>query len=102
MIDKENIELENVYNMDESGFAISDVEASQHIINAAIRQKFQSKPGRQEWVTSIECICADGTSLPPLIISKGKIYLGNGFRLAFIIIGDLIVIRRDGQAISMV
>ena len=30
-----------------------------------IRQKFQAKPGRQEWVTSVECICADGSSLPP-------------------------------------
>ena len=71
MIDKENIELENVYNMDESGFAISDVEASQHIINAAICQKFQAKPGHQEWVMAIECICADGTSIPSLIIFKG-------------------------------
>ena len=34
--------------MDESGFAIGDVEASQHIINAIIRQAFQAKPGRQE------------------------------------------------------
>jgi hypothetical protein len=37
--------------MDESGFAIGDVEASQRIINATIRQAFQAKPGRQEWVT---------------------------------------------------
>ena len=28
VIDKENIEPENVYNMDENGFAIGDVEAS--------------------------------------------------------------------------
>jgi len=67
-----NIELENIYNMDESGFAIGDVEASQRIIDATIRQRFQAKPGRQEWVTAIECICADGTFLPPLIIFKGE------------------------------
>ncbi len=58
--------------MDESGFAIGDIEASQRIINATIRQRFQAKPGRQEWVTAIECICADGSSLPPLIIFKGE------------------------------
>jgi hypothetical protein len=58
--------------MDESGFAIGDVEASQRIINTTIRQAFQAKPGRQEWVTSIECVSADGTSLPPLIIFKGE------------------------------
>ena len=62
---------ENKYNMDESGFAIGEIEATKCIINANIRQQFQSKPGRQEWVTSVECICADGTALPPLIIFKG-------------------------------
>jgi len=40
VIDEYGIEPYNIYNMDESGFAISDVEASQRIINAEIRQKF--------------------------------------------------------------
>lgn len=62
---------ENKYNMDESGYAIGEIEATKCIINANIRQQFQSKPGRQEWVTSVECICADGMALPPLIIFKG-------------------------------
>ena len=68
IINKYDIEPGNLYNMDESGFAIGDIEASQRIINATIRQAFQAKPGRQEWVTAIECVSADGTSLPPLII----------------------------------
>jgi len=72
VITEHGIQPENIYNMDESGFAIGDIEASQRIINATIRQAFQAKPGRQEWVTSIECVCADGTSLPPLIIFKGE------------------------------
>jgi len=67
-----NILAENKYNMDESGYAIGEIEATRCIINANIRQQFQSKPGRQEWVTSVECICADGTALPPLIIFKGE------------------------------
>jgi hypothetical protein len=72
VIEKENIKPEDIYNMDESGFAIGDVEASQRIINATIRQRFQAKPGHQEWVTAVECICTNGTSLLPLIIFKGK------------------------------
>jgi len=72
VINEYNIEPGNLYNMDESGFAIGDIEASQCVINATIRQAFQAKPGRQEWVTGIECICADGTSLSPLIIFKGE------------------------------
>ena len=72
VIDEHKIEPHNIYNMDESGFAIGDVEASQRIINAEIRQKFQAKPGRQEWVTAVECICVDGSFVPPLIIFKGE------------------------------
>ena len=62
---------ENEYNMDESGYVIGEIKATKCIINANIREQFQSKPGRQEWVTSVECFCADGTALPPLIIFKG-------------------------------
>jgi hypothetical protein len=72
VIEEHNIESKNIYNMDESGFAIGDVEDSQRIINVTIRQQFQAKPGRQEWVTTMACICADGSSLPPLIIFKGE------------------------------
>jgi len=72
IIDEFNIATKNTYNMDESGFAIGDVEASQRIINAEVRQRFQAKPGRQVWVTAIECISADGTFIPPLIIFKGE------------------------------
>src|SRR5438105_14409746 len=73
VIDKFNIHIENIYNMDESGFAIGTVEQSVTIINAEIRTRLQkANPGRQEWVTSVECISADGTALPPLIIFKAK------------------------------
>src|ERR1700676_3714234 len=68
IIKEHNIDPKHIYNMDESGFAIGDVEASQRIINTEICQMFQAKPGRQEWVTALECICADGSALPPLII----------------------------------
>jgi hypothetical protein len=72
-IEKYNILPENLYNMDESGFAIGEVESSVTIINAEMRQRLQrANPGRQEWVTSVECICANGTALPPLIIFKAE------------------------------
>jgi len=48
VINEYDIEPGNLYNMDESGFAIGDIEASQRIINATIRQVFQAKPERQE------------------------------------------------------
>ena len=58
--------------MDESGFAIGEKEAARCIINANIRQQFQAKPGRQEWVTVVECICANGSVIPSLVIFKAK------------------------------
>ena len=71
VINEFNIRIENIYNIDESGFAIGTVEQSVTIINAEIQICLQkANPGRQEWVTSVECICTDGTALPPLIIFK--------------------------------
>jgi hypothetical protein len=67
-----DIEPHNIYNMDESGFSIGQVEVSHVIINKTIRRQYQASPGRQEWVTAIEAICVDGTAIPPLIIFKGE------------------------------
>jgi hypothetical protein len=67
-----NIKPENIYNMDESGFAIGEKEAGRCIINANIRQQFQVKPGRQEWVSVVECVSTDGRVIPPLVIFKAE------------------------------
>ena len=37
IIEKYNISLENMYNMNESGFSIEEIETSKYIINANIR-----------------------------------------------------------------
>ena len=65
---KYNIKPKNTYNMDETGFAIGVKEAGRCIINAQVHQKYQATPGRQEWVSVVECVCADGTVPPPLVI----------------------------------
>src|SRR5271169_6566375 len=66
------IEPKNVYNMDESGFSIGKINATRVIIDKRLRTKYQAQPGRQEWVSVVECICADGTSVPPLVIFRGE------------------------------
>ena len=67
-----DIKPENIYNMDESGFAIGEKEPGRVIINANIHQRYQAKPGRQEWVTVVECVCADGSIISPLVIFKAE------------------------------
>jgi hypothetical protein len=68
IFDNYNIDLKNVYNMNESGFSIGKIQATRVIINAKIRAKYQAQPGQQEWVSVVECICANGTMIPPLVI----------------------------------
>src|SRR5437016_2098833 len=58
--------------MDETGFAIGELAKSHVIINKTLRTRLQAKPGRQEWVSIVECICADGTLIPPFTIFKGE------------------------------
>jgi len=75
-----NIREENIYNMDESGFAIGTIEAFKVIIDEQSSSNsiyHQAQPGRQEWVTSVECICTDGSYLPPLIIFKAENFSRN-------------------------
>ena len=38
VLEEYNISIENIYNMDESGFAIGEIKASKYIIDARIRQ----------------------------------------------------------------
>jgi hypothetical protein len=69
---KEKIKQENTYNMDESGFSIGTMESTRTIVDSTLRTKYQAHPGRQEWISVVECICGDGTSITPLVIFKGK------------------------------
>lgn len=96
-----NIRSENIYNMIESGFSIGTVEASKIIINKQILEYYQAHPGRQEWVTFIECICGDGTFIPPLFIFRAEKYHPHGFLRTFPAIGDSVAILKAGQVIDM-
>lgn len=42
------------------------------VVDKKLRKKYQASPGKQEWVTAIECVGADGTKIPPMIIFKGE------------------------------
>ena len=87
--------------MDESGFSIGKIEASRVIINSKIRQKYQAQPGRQEWVSVIECISADGTAISPLVILKARTCQPLGFLQTYMTSGGSHVMQRVGQVICM-
>src|ERR1700709_828052 len=68
----QKIKQGNTYNIDKSGFLIGTIESTRIIIDSILCTKYQAHPGRQEWVSMVECICGDRTSIPPLGIFKGK------------------------------
>jgi hypothetical protein len=80
IIDEKGIQPEDIYNFDETGFAMGLI-SSQKVVTRAEYYGRRSllQPGNREWVTAIEAICADGYSLPPCIIFQGKVYMAGWF-----------------------
>ena len=65
----------DIYNFDETGFQIGVISTAKVITGAErSRRPVSVQPGNREWVTAIDCICADGQSLPPVIIFEGKLH----------------------------
>ena len=77
VVQEYRITQENTYNMDETGFSIGTMESTRIIIDSTLRTKHQAHPGRQEWISIVECICADGTIIPLLTIFKSQNVLQN-------------------------
>ena len=72
VIEELGVDIENIYNMDETGFSIGTIKSSNIIINKDACMKLQAAPGHQEWISVVECISMDGVAIPPLIIFKGE------------------------------
>ncbi|KLO18966.1 hypothetical protein SCHPADRAFT_818923 [Schizopora paradoxa] len=66
------VKPENIYRMDESGFPPSN-QGTQRVVGCA-GNKIQHKQGgaNRENVTALVTICADGSTLCPLVIFKGE------------------------------
>ncbi|OQD78074.1 hypothetical protein PENANT_c091G00076 [Penicillium antarcticum] len=74
-MEKWGITSDDIFNFDESGFAMR-VGTTQRIITSAEHhgKRTLSQAGNREWVTSIECIRADESVHPPLFVFKGKLF----------------------------
>lgn len=80
VIDDNGIQPEDIYNFDETGFAMGLISAQKVVTRAEYYSRRSIlQPGNREWVTAIEAICADGYSLPPCIIFKGKFAITGWF-----------------------
>src|SRR5438105_13640322 len=54
------------------GSSIGICQGTNVVIDTSVKQAYTAQPGRQEWVTIIECISATGTKIPPYVIFKDK------------------------------
>ncbi len=67
------VKMWNAYNMDETGFRLGIDKCSRFVINTSMSStRYWTHPGGNEWISVFECVCADGTLVPPVFIFKGK------------------------------
>ena len=64
---------ENIYGMDESGFPPSNQGTKQVVGQRGMKLQHKQGSANRENVTALVTVCADGTSLRPLIIFKAKL-----------------------------
>jgi DDE superfamily endonuclease len=62
----------DIYNIDETGFRMGDTGRQYVIVDNKTTGSTWTSEEKGEALTVVECVCADGTLLPPFIIFKGK------------------------------
>ena len=75
LVEKHDIPIENVYNMDEKGCQRGGGKKGttrKYFYGRRLRAKYKHRSGNLELVTIIEAICADGTHLKPGFIFPGS------------------------------
>ena len=77
-LDKYNIQVHNIYNIDEKGFLIGFSRTKKRIISIESLKNGRligvSQDGSREFITLIAAIGADGSHLPPALIYQGESY----------------------------
>jgi hypothetical protein len=71
-IEQYNVDPRHIYNIDKKGFLIGILSKIKRVFSrkrykeGGVKQIIQDS--NREWITTIACICADGTSLTPALI----------------------------------
>jgi hypothetical protein len=87
----------DIYNFDETGFQIGVISTAKVITGAErSRRPVSVQPGNREWVTAIDCICADGQSLPPVIIFEGKMHQSTWYNTEELPVDWLMAVSENG------
>ena len=76
---KYGIAEEDIYKFDETGFQMGVISTARVVSGSQGARPVSIQPGNREWVIVIECICATGQSIPPMVIFKGKMHLSTWY-----------------------
>ncbi|KAJ6262803.1 hypothetical protein Dda_1360 [Drechslerella dactyloides] len=77
---KYGIADDDIYNFDETGFAIGMISTTTVVTGAETRDKAKlAQPGNREWATVIQGIGAEGWAVPPFIILAGQHHLASWY-----------------------
>jgi hypothetical protein len=75
-LQKYDVDVKNIYNVDEKGFLIGLSRTQKRVVSLdSLKSKRiagVSQDGNREFITLIAAICADGTSLSPALIYAGE------------------------------
>jgi hypothetical protein len=67
---------EDCFDTDERGFLVGRTHKAKRVFNKDLKASGRllgaGQDRSREWITVVGCICADGTTLPPLLIYKSK------------------------------
>jgi hypothetical protein len=74
-IEKYGILGDDIYNFDETGFALGLTATAKVITRRTYGRRAVLQPRNREWVTSIEAISTGGWVLPLYVIFKGKVLI---------------------------
>ncbi|CAG7851922.1 SubName: Full=Uncharacterized protein {ECO:0000313/EMBL:CCA76406.1} [Serendipita indica DSM 11827] len=66
------ISASNIYNADEKGIQFGDYGQSKALVGRSQKTTRVIGNTSREMATVIECVCADGSSITPMVIFKGK------------------------------
>ncbi|APA05500.1 hypothetical protein SS1G_09941 [Sclerotinia sclerotiorum 1980 UF-70] len=65
-------ELDDIYNMDETGFGVGNTQSICIIVDSTQKSNWKVIAGKQEWITAFECVNTAGKALSPMIIFKAQ------------------------------
>ena len=81
MIVKYGVVDADMYNFDETGFAMGVITTGIVVTNAERRAQAKLvQPGNREWITVIQGVNATGWTVPPYIIVSGKFHLSTWYQ----------------------